>query len=348
MGNVRKTNMGSSLLFSFAMLVAILSASNAAAMSSEDDFQENSADLLKQGDSESKAPTSIKIDQNVQLSVNPAQANMNQLSAYLLTQQETHAMEKRQLQAEIALLQTSERELRAEVINLREVNRRKNIRADRRSGSGSGSGSPSPPTNPPTDPPTNPPTDPPTNPPTPTGAPTPYVTVAPATVDTSSPTTTAATQKTNMNLAGDASTFTGALKEAVTCAVGKEAGTMTQNSAGVCLHNTGCSTVQTAEDARRGAVVITTTFHVDSATSSVTLTDVVSSANSMTTAGLTSAISTVVASNTAAYGGFTAPTVTSVQAAATTTTTATGNTATSAASSALLLGVCTVLSLMLC
>ena len=55
-----------------------------------------------------------------------AQAKVQQLSAYLLTQQTAHASEKQQLQAQIARLQHSERQLRAEVTRLRSAARANN------------------------------------------------------------------------------------------------------------------------------------------------------------------------------------------------------------------------------
>merc|ERR1712086_521873 len=69
--------------------------------------------------------------------------------------------------------------------------------------------------------------------------------------------------------------------EATCCGVGLLVGTMTQTD-GVCAHKTGTNTQCVAADAvRRGAVVITVTYTVDSAVASITLTAVVVSTNTM-------------------------------------------------------------------
>merc|ERR1740117_2124485 len=90
---------------------------------------------------------------------------------------------------------------------------------------------------------------------------------------------------------------------------------MTQDAdTGECAHKTGTDTVATAADAgRRGAVVITITYTVDSAVATITLSAVVSSAGTMNVASLTQVIAAVAAANPTAYGGLTAPTVSSIQ-----------------------------------
>merc|ERR1712195_137516 len=185
------------------------------------------------------------------------------------------------------------------------------IRAHRRSGAGSGSGSGSG-----------------TPPPTPTAAaPTPpptaaATTVASSTVDTASTTTKTATQTIKVTVNGNAAAFNAntAQKESTCCGIGVLAGTMTQTD-GVCAHKTGTNTQCAAADvvARRGAVVITVTYTVDSAVASITLTTVVQSTNTMTLTTLTDAIAAVIAANPAWAGSVTAPTITAIQVATLTT-----------------------------
>merc|ERR1712195_370512 len=143
------------------------------------------------------------------------------------------------------------------------------IRAHRRSGAGSGSGSGSPPPTPSPAAPTPPPTA-------------AATTVASSTVDTTSTTTKTATQTIKVTVNGNAAAFNAntAQKESTCCGIGVLAGTMTQTD-GVCAHKTGTNTQCAAADvvARRGAVVITVTYTVDSAVASITLTTVVQSTN---------------------------------------------------------------------
>merc|ERR1712195_80962 len=185
------------------------------------------------------------------------------------------------------------------------------IRAHRRSGAGSGSGSGSG---------TPPPTPSPAAPtPPPTAAAT---TVASSTVDTTSTTTKTATQTIKVTVNGNAAAFNAntAQKESTCCGIGVLAGTMTQTD-GVCAHKTGTNTQCAAADvvARRGAVVITVTYTVDSAVASITLTTVVQSTNTMTLTTLTDAIAAVIAANPAWAGSVTAPTITAIQVATLTT-----------------------------
>merc|ERR1712166_1315712 len=102
-------------------------------------------------------------------------------------------------------------------------------------------------------------------------------------------------------------------REATCCGVGVLAGTMTQTD-GVCAHKTGTNTQCAAGDvvARRGAVVITVTYIVDSAVASITLTTVVQSTNTMTLTTLTDAIAAVIAANPTWQGSVTAPTITAI------------------------------------
>merc|ERR1711957_23464 len=154
------------------------------------------------------------------------------------------------------------------------------IRASRRSGAGSGSGSGSG-----------------TPPPPPAAA----TSVAASTVVATSPTVKQATQAINVNINGNAANFNSntvaatAKREATCCGIGVLAGTMTQTD-GVCAHKTGTNTQCAAADvvARRGAVVITVTYTVDSAVASITLTTVVQSTNTMTLTTLTDAIAAVI------------------------------------------------------
>merc|ERR1712166_1014232 len=174
------------------------------------------------------------------------------------------------------------------------------IRAHRRSGAGSGSGSGS-------------------GTPPPTAAAT---TVASSTVDTTSTTTKTATQTIKVTVNGNAAAFNAntAQKESTCCGIGVLAGTMTQTD-GVCAHKTGTNTQCAAADvvARRGAVVITVTYTVDSAVASITLTTVVQSTDTMTLTTLTDAIAAVIAANPAWAGSVTAPTITAIQVATLTT-----------------------------
>merc|ERR1711865_1355922 len=161
------------------------------------------------------------------------------------------------------------------------------IRAHRRSGAGSGSGSGSG---------TPPPTPPPAAPtPPPTAAAT---TVASSTVDTASTTTKTATQTIKVTVNGNAAAFNAntAQKESTCCGIGVLVGTMTQTD-GVCAHKTGTNTQCAAADVRRGAVIITVTYTVDSAVASITLTTVVDSTSAMTLTTLTDAIAAVIAAN---------------------------------------------------
>merc|ERR1711957_730385 len=179
------------------------------------------------------------------------------------------------------------------------------IRASRRSGAGSGSGSGS------------------GTPPPPTAAAT---SVAASTVVATSPTVKQATQTINVNINGNAANFNSntvaatAKREATCCGIGVLAGTMTQTD-GVCAHKTGTNTQCAAADvvARRGAVVITVTYTVDSAVASITLTTVVQSTSTMTLTTLTDAIAAVIAANPAWAGSVTAPTITAIQVATLTT-----------------------------
>jgi len=180
------------------------------------------------------------------------------------------------------------------------------IGAYRRTGSGSGSGSAAP-TPPPTPAPT-PPT------PAPTPAPTAEATIAESTVVATSTTVERAEQEVSMDIVGGAAAFTGELKSAVTCAMGTAAGTMAQDaSTGVCTHNSGCNTVAAATPGRRGTVIITVTYSVDSAVATVTLTVVMSSANEITRETLATAIQTVVNANPA-WAGTVVPTILAVSA----------------------------------
>jgi len=192
------------------------------------------------------------------------------------------------------------------------------IRAHRRSGAGSGSGSGSG---------TPPPPPPPPPPSTPTPPPTAAATsVAASTVVATSPTVKQATQAINVNINGNAANFNSntvaatAKREATCCGIGVLAGTMTQTD-GVCAHKTGTNTQCAAADvvARRGAVVITVTYTVDSAVASITLTTVVQSTNTMTLTTLTDAIAAVIAANPTWQGSVTAPTITAIQVATLTT-----------------------------
>ena len=105
--------------------------------------------------------------------------------------------------------------------------------------------------------------------------------------------------------------------DAITCGVGIVAGTMTQGPDGVCTNNTGCVAPTTAAPvpARRGAVVITVKYDIDPATSSVTLTAVVASADAITATSLAAALDAVIAANPAWVAGVTAPTILSIQQA---------------------------------
>merc|ERR1712028_227354 len=182
------------------------------------------------------------------------------------------------------------------------------IRAHRRSGAGSGSGSGSG-----TPPPTPPP-----------AAPT---TVASSTVDTTSTTTKTATQTIKVTVNGNAAAFNAntAQKESTCCGIGVLAGTMTQTD-GVCAHKTGTNTQCAAADpVRRGAVIITVTYTVDSAVASITLTTVVDSTSAMTLTTLTDAIAAVIAANPTWQGSVTAPTITEIQVATLTTPVATSS-----------------------
>merc|ERR1712195_63001 len=190
------------------------------------------------------------------------------------------------------------------------------IRAHRRSGAGSGSGSGSG-----------------TPPPTPTAAaPTPpptaaATTVASSTVDTTSTTTKTATQTIKVTVNGNAAAFNAntAQKESTCCGIGVLAGTMTQTD-GVCAHKTGTNTQCAAADpVRRGAVIITVTYTVDSAVASITLTTVVDSTSAMTLTTLTDAIAAVIAANPTWQGSVTAPTITEIQVATLTTPAATSS-----------------------
>jgi len=198
------------------------------------------------------------------------------------------------------------------------------IRASRRSGAGSGSGSGSG---------TPPPPPPPPPPSTPTPPPTAAATsVAASTVVATSPTVKQATQAINVNINGNAANFNSntvaatAKREATCCGIGVLAGTMTQTD-GVCAHKTGTNTQCAAADvvARRGAVVITVTYTVDSAVASITLTTVVQSTNTMTLTTLTDAIAAVIAANPTWQGSVTAPTITAIQVATLTTPAATSS-----------------------
>merc|ERR1712166_458967 len=190
------------------------------------------------------------------------------------------------------------------------------IRAHRRSGAGSGSGSGSG---------TPPPTPPPAAPtPPPTAAAT---TVASSTVDTTSTTTKTATQTIKVTVNGNAAAFNAntAQKESTCCGIGVLAGTMTQTD-GVCAHKTGTNPQCAAADpVRRGSVIITVTYTVDSAVASITLTTVADSASAMTWATLTDAIAAVIAANPTWQGSVTAPTITEIQVATLTTPAATSS-----------------------
>ena len=139
------------------------------------------------------------------------------------------------------------------------------------------------------------------------------------TVDITASNTQEAIQTINMEVSVTAADFNGpageATRLAVTCGVGIKAGTMTQGSDGVCAHNQGCDTVATAAPARRGAVVITVKYYIDPATSSVTLTAVVASADAITATSLAAALDAVIAANPAWVAGVTAPTILSIQQA---------------------------------
>jgi len=191
------------------------------------------------------------------------------------------------------------------------------IRAHRRSGAGSGSGSGSGSGTPPPTPPPAAPTPPPTAAAT---------TVASSTVDTASTTTKTATQTIKVTVNGNAAAFNAntAQKESTCCGIGVLAGTMTQTD-GVCAHKTGTNTQCAAADARRGSVVITVTYTVDSATASITLTTVADSASAMTLTTLTDAIAAVIAANPTWQGSVTAPTITEIQVATLTTPAATSS-----------------------
>merc|ERR1712195_322990 len=183
------------------------------------------------------------------------------------------------------------------------------IRAHRRSGAGSGSGSGSG-----TPPPTPPP-----------AAPTPPPTAAATTVASTTTKTAAQTIKVTVN--GNAAAFNAntAQKESTCCGIGVLAGTMTQTD-GVCAHKTGTNTQCAAADpVRRGAVIITVTYTVDSAVASITLTTVVDSTSAMTLTTLTDAIAAVIAANPTWQGSVTAPTITEIQVATLTTPAATSS-----------------------
>jgi hypothetical protein len=129
-----------------------------------------------------------------------------------------------------------------------------------------------------------------------------------------------------MVITGGVDAFTGPLKSAVTCSMGKAAGTMAQDaSTGVCTHNSGCNTVAAATPGRRGTVIITVTYSVDSAVATVTLTVVMSSANEITRETLATAIQTVVDANPAWAGSVTVPTINSVSVTTVTTAAATSS-----------------------
>merc|ERR1712195_386351 len=188
------------------------------------------------------------------------------------------------------------------------------IRAHRRSGAGSGSGSGSPPPTPSPAAPTPPPTA-------------AATTVASSTVDTTSTTTKTATQTIKVTVNGNAAAFNAntAQKESTCCGIGVLAGTMTQTD-GVCAHKTGTNTQCAAADpVRRGAVIITVTYTVDSAVASITLTTVADSASAMTLTTLTDAIAAVIAANPTWQGSVTAPTITEIQVATLTTPAATSS-----------------------
>merc|ERR1712195_274714 len=188
------------------------------------------------------------------------------------------------------------------------------IRAHRRSGAGSGSGSGTPPPTPPPAAPTPPPTA-------------AATTVASSTVDTASTTTKTATQTIKVTVNGNAAAFNAntAQKESTCCGIGVLAGTMTQTD-GVCAHKTGTNTQCAAADpVRRGAVIITVTYTVDSAVASITLTTVADSASAMTLTTLTDAIAAVIAANPTWQGSVTAPTITEIQVAPLTTPAATSS-----------------------
>merc|ERR1712195_422162 len=188
------------------------------------------------------------------------------------------------------------------------------IRAHRRSGAGSGSGSGPPPPTPPPAAPTPPPTA-------------AATTVASSTVDTTSTTTKTATQTIKVTVNGNAAAFNAntAQKESTCCGIGVLAGTMTQTD-GVCAHKTGTNTQCAAADpVRRGAVIITVTYTVDSAVASITLTTVADSASAMTLTTLTDAIAAVIAANPTWQGSVTAPTITEIQVAPLTTPAATSS-----------------------
>merc|ERR1712086_1012011 len=148
-------------------------------------------------------------------------------------------------------------------------------------------------------------------------------TVAASTVVATSPTVKEATQTINVNINGNAADFNSntAKREATCCGVGLLVGTMTQTD-GVCAHKTGTKTQCVAADAvRRGAVVITVTYTVDSAVASITLTAVVVSTNTMALdhSLLTMSIAAVIAANPAWAGSVTAPIITAIQVATLTT-----------------------------
>jgi len=186
------------------------------------------------------------------------------------------------------------------------------IQAYRRTGSGSGSGATSAPTVAPSGAPSVAPSGAPSV--APSGAPTEPAT----TVDITASNTQEAKQTLNIEVSVTAADYNGpageTTRQVVTCSLGKKAGTMTQGSDGVCAHNTGCDTVTTAAPARRGAVVITVKYYIDPATSSVTLTAVVASADAITATSLAAAVEAVIEANPA-FAGVTAPTILSIQQA---------------------------------
>merc|ERR1712028_137184 len=135
------------------------------------------------------------------------------------------------------------------------------------------------------------------------------------------PTTKTATQTIKVTVNGNAAAFNAntAQKESTCCGIGVLAGTMTQTD-GVCAHKTGTNTQCAAADpVRRGAVIITVTYTVDSAVASITLTTVVDSTSAMTLTTLTDAIAAVIAANPTWQGSVTAPTITEIQVATLTT-----------------------------
>merc|ERR1712166_1407702 len=135
------------------------------------------------------------------------------------------------------------------------------------------------------------------------------------------------TQTIKVTVNGNAAAFNAntAQKESTCCGIGVLAGTMTQTD-GVCAHKTGTNTQCAAADpVRRGAVIITVTYTVDSAVASITLTTVVDSASAMTLTTLTDAIAAVIAANPTWQGSVTAPTITEIQVATLTTPAATSS-----------------------